>query len=116
MIEAVEMKGPFPSGMFSFISGPTQWDWETGRLARGQWYRVIRPFIDFNGDSHPANEQWKFIGTMFSKFDDVLVLCVATSDGSEWSISLRWTPDSQEKVIKSFSEFVVSIELSPMET
>ena len=78
-------------------------------MVRGGQYRVINTFVDAYGHSHAVGEHWEFIATMFSKFDDELTLCVRTSDGKEWTISLRWLPGLQEKIIEHFSEYVTIV-------
>lgn len=104
------MKGPYPSGTWISDSPVSQWDWERTRLVRGHKYKVVKSFVDAHGDRHSVGEEWLFITTMFSKFDDELILCVRTDAGDEWTISLRWKPGLQEEIIENFSDYVSPVE------
>ena len=102
------MKGPYPPGTLLNPAAATEWDWEKNRLVRGQRYRVLNSFVDGDGDEHQPAEEWIFITSMFSRFDDELSLCVLF-DSAEWKIPLFWTPDAQQEVIEHFGRYVVPV-------
>lgn len=103
------MRGPFQSGTCVNPISPSEWDWEQKQLARGKRYRVIRPFIDADGDSHEVDEEWVFISAMFSKFDDLLTLCLRFPSGEDWSLPLIWRQDKQEEVVENFRTYVKQV-------
>ena len=105
------MEGPYPNGTYWYLEiPPTEWDWERGRLIRGERYRIIQPFTDANGDEHPVGEEWLFLRAMFSRFDDLLILCVRFSSGEEWKIPLLWKKDKQEDIIEHYRNYMVHID------
>ena len=61
---------------------------------------MVVPFVDTDGDQHPVGEQWTYIGSWFSKFDDEVTLFVSQSDGTNLVFSLKWTPEAQQHVIE----------------
>jgi hypothetical protein len=75
-------------------------------LVRGERYRVIKPFIDADGDVHLAGEEWAFVSAMYSKFDNLLTLCVHLSSGDEWALPLLWKKDKQAEIIEHFPTYV----------
>jgi hypothetical protein len=100
------MQGPYNPGTFSNLAPAHIWSWERGQLVRGQVYRVIRPFTGSDGSNHPVGEEWRFLGEMFNKFDDELILCVQFPSGQEWKISLIWTADQQAEILNRWSNYV----------
>lgn len=87
---------------------PSDWDWEKTRLVRGERYRVIRPFADADGDEHPLGEEWQFLGSSFSKFDDELILYVRLKSG-DWEFPLIWNASKQQNVIECWREYIARI-------
>ena len=106
------MNGPYPPGTHDNPVPPTEWDWEKSRLIRGNRYRVVEFFLDADGDRHEVGEEWTFVTSMFSRFDDELTICVRQDSGDEWRIPMFWKPDAQEKVIETFSNYVTPISSS----
>ncbi len=100
------MKGPFPPGTWTIDSPISEWSWENGRVTRGQRYRVSKPFTDAHGDRHSIGEEWTFLRSMFSKFDDELIMCIRDASGDEWSITLLWKAEYHEMIIESFRDYV----------
>jgi hypothetical protein len=100
------MNGPFPPGTWTSDAPASDWSWERGRITRGHKYRVIRPFTDAHGDRHSIGEEWTFIRSMFSKFDDEIILCVRSASGDEWAISLLWKAGSHDVIIENIHEYV----------
>ena len=101
------MQGPFIRGTLINPIDPSEWDWETNRLVRGQSYRVIKAFVDADGDRHSIGEEWCFITSMFSRFEDELVICVRSKADEEWKVPMVWTPNAQQEIIENFNCYVV---------
>ena len=76
-------------------------------LVRGRRYRVIRPFVDFDGDEHREGESWIYLGRNFLPYEDGLSLFVSLDGDQEWHIRMRWTPEDQEPIIDLLHEYVV---------
>ena len=100
------MQGPYGRGTFRHLPPPDNWSWETGLLERGRVYRATRAFTDADGTDHPVGEAWQFLGEMFNKFEDELILCVKFPSGKEWKIPLIWSADRQAEIINRFSDHV----------
>jgi len=99
------MTDPMPQGHWRAA-------WEHSRpefcgLLRGQWYRVVRAFHDFDGDEHPVGETWVFLGHNFLPYHDGLSLFVSIDGHREWHIRLRWTAEDQGPIIDSLQEYLV---------
>jgi hypothetical protein len=62
----------------------------------------VKPFTDADGDTHGVGEEWVFISATFSKFDDLLTLCLRRSFDEEWTLPLLWKKGEQEEVIEDF--------------
>ena len=104
------MKGPHKSATFSFPGPPSRFHWEMHRLPQGHRYRVVKRFVDADGDEHEVGAEWEFICTMFDRQSDELSICVRQDDGTEWQISLIWTPEAQQSIINGFKSFVTPVE------
>jgi hypothetical protein len=76
-------------------------------LTRGQRYRVIRQFVDLDGDNHPVGEEWFFVSSGFVPYDDLWSLFVAFDDGQEWCIPLH--AKKQTATVHNVEEFVKSV-------
>jgi len=96
------MIGPYKQGEHASLPEPSSLDWESGRLIRNNKYAVVQAFTDFDGSLHCAGECWVFLGTLFSKFEDRLTICVKKEDGTEWRIPLCWKRVQQESIIEEF--------------
>lgn len=101
------MRGPYPPNALQPLPSPSSFDWEHGRLQRGAEYRVINEFRDADGDLHAIGETWRFIGTRFSRFDDLLTLVIGDAAGRYRDIPLLWTTDGQERVIENVDHYLV---------
>ena len=77
-------------------------------LQVGKTYTVISPFIDFDGKNHGIGETWRLLRTNFVPYEDGLSIFVEVN-GNEEQIRLRWRKENQEKLIESFSDYVVEI-------
>jgi hypothetical protein len=108
MFKELVMQGPHMPGAHEPLGLPSQWDWETGRLIRGQRYHVIKSFVDADGDRHSPGEEWVFVGSMFSRLDDLLTLVVRSDSGEEWLVPLFWTHDAQREIIEHFGQYVAT--------
>ena len=78
----------------------------TTRAGRALW--VIKPFRDADGDEHPIGQEWIFVSTLFSKFDDELTLCIRDVSGEEWKIPLIWKPDRHMDVIENWQQYLAA--------
>jgi hypothetical protein len=67
----------------------------------------VKAFRDADGLTHPLGETWTFLASIFSPYDDELLIAVALPDASEWRIRMIWTPDGQDRVIERFTNYVV---------
>jgi hypothetical protein len=96
------MIGPRPNGQWMSRLRPQPFK----HLAVGQRYRVIRGFVDFDGDHHPVGEVWTFLGQNFLPCDDGLSLFVSLDGEREWHIRMQWRPEAQAAVIDSLHDHV----------
>jgi len=103
------MNGPYASGSLLNPAPPSEGDWEAGRLARGQRYQVIKPFIDGDGDRHQPGEIWTFIASTFSQYDGELTIMVRLPSGEEFKIPLLESAHDQLDVIEGFANHVAPI-------
>lgn len=78
-------------------------------LVPGQTYRVIKPFVDYDGTVHPVNESWRFVEKSFLPYEDGLSLFVERNTQTV-SIRLQWREEAQAELIDNFSDFVVVAE------
>ena len=95
---------------------PKSMDWqhlivEFHGLVAGNPYQVCNSFVDAAGDEHKVGENWLLVGSMFSKFDDLVTLCVSLKDGSQHELPLSWRRGEQGHVIESFSQFLIQAPL-----
>jgi hypothetical protein len=97
------MNGPIEPANEWYPASETHW--EAGCMERNRAYRVVQPFLDADGDLHDVGEEWIFLGAMFSRYDDELVLGVQLN-GQEYRISLLWKPEAQESVVENFTRYV----------
>ena len=97
------MQGPFDKETCTKVSAGTDWE---QCLKRGQRYRVVKLFCDFDGDVHSVGEEWRFIGSSFLPHDDGLSIFVADDDESEWHIRLCWRPNEQQQICENFRDYV----------
>jgi hypothetical protein len=100
------MQGPYSQGTYTGLPAPSVGAWEQYRLVRGNAYRVIKTFNDADNHNHPVGETWIFLGAMFNKFDNELVLCVRLAESAEWKIPLIWQTDKQQDVIESWKAYL----------
>jgi len=63
--------------------------------------------VDSDGDEHRVGEEWTFVGTLFSKFDDELTICIRRDSGEEWMIPLIWKKGMQQEVIERWQEYLM---------
>src|SRR5260221_10518727 len=79
--------------------------WERCNLKRGQGYRVTKAFTDADGMQHVAGEEWAFIGSKFSRFEDEYILSICIEPSSIQSLRLSCAVDQQDEVVKHFGEY-----------
>ena len=74
-------------------------------LVPGQAYRVVVPFRDYDGITHPVGEAWRFVAKSFLPYEDGLTLTVER-DEVQIPLRLQWRPETQAQIIEEFSAFV----------
>lgn len=94
------MHGPKSPG---FWSADAKASWEF--LQRGKRYRVVKAFVDQDGDTHAPGETWTFVGSAFQPQEDGLSLFVQIGD-AEWQIRLQDRPEAQQAVVDDLAEHV----------
>jgi hypothetical protein len=104
------MQGPYLTGSHAEVATVSPGAWEENRIFRGRRYCVVKDFRDADGELHAVGEEWRFIASMFSPYDDELMLVICKDDDREWRIILRWTPDAQQQVIENFQHHVRPME------
>jgi len=77
---------------------------ERGRLIRGKRYKILRSFIDRDGDFHPENEQWIFVGGGFSNYDNLLLLYVQPNRDI-YRIPLQSVKEHQKDIFDHWEEY-----------
>jgi hypothetical protein len=108
------MKGPYHNQGTAKSAFPDPWPWEYGRVVRGRWYRVTKPFVDADGDTHAVGEEWQFIKSSFLPYDEFYILFVRLRDDpGEWRIKLRWRDDtpSESEILEHFADYVKPLEM-----
>ena len=98
------MHGPRASGHWSGSPGCRR---DFAFLAAGQRYRVSAAFTDFDGDVHPAGEEWTFLGASFLPYDDGLSLFVSLDGSQEWHIRMQWRPEAQGDILDGLASYLV---------
>ena len=78
-------------------------------LVSGQTYRVTKQFTDADGRHHSAGEEWTFMGSKFSRFEDEYVISIRVGSGSIESFGLICEDDKQYEIVKRFYEYVSQI-------
>lgn len=78
-------------------------------LRAGMRYRVVRPFTDYDGETHPSGEEWIFVRTSFLPYDDGLSVFVEDESGQQRQIRLQWRDEAQGPVIDHLSDYVKAV-------
>lgn len=78
-------------------------------LLPGHRYRVVKEFIDFDKDVHPAGEEWTYIGTAFLPYDDGRSLFVSADGIREWHIRMQDREEEQRGILDALAQHVVEI-------
>ena len=73
-------------------------------------YCVTAAFVDFDGQTHPVGERWRFLRKNFLPYDDGLSLFVDV--GREIQIRLQCREEEQGGIVDAFSDYVRE-EVSP---
>jgi hypothetical protein len=74
-------------------------------LIAGSSYRVVKEFVDYDGQPHSIGETWRFIAHSFLPYDDGLTLFVER-DGRNHTFRLQWREETQGEIVSSFSDYV----------
>lgn len=93
---------------------PQTWTAQTparsyGTLIPGRRYEVLRPFVDYDGDTHAPGERWTFLGSNFLPYDDGLSLFVSLDGKQEWHIRLQDRPEEQAAIIATLAQHMVEV-------
>jgi hypothetical protein len=91
------------------IIPPPPSQWEKSCLVRGERYRLLRTFSDADGLKHVIGEEWQFLSSMFSRYDNEYLLSVRLVSGGECRIRLRYEAGKEKEVIDRFHEFIERI-------
>lgn len=102
------MNGPYKNGTFEFPGPPSNRE-STMNLIAGQKCRVVKGFVDADGDQHKIGAEWVFVCTMFDRQSDTLTLCIRKDDGTEWQIPLSWKSPAQDAVIENLKSFITHV-------
>ena len=78
-------------------------------LNAGQRYRVVREFVDYDGDPHPVGEEWRFCGWSFVPYEDGMSFFISLDDRQEWQLRLQWRDDSQGAVLDRLSDYLEAL-------
>jgi hypothetical protein len=100
------MRGPLQKASCENPIPPSEGKWEKRNLERGRRYRVNKAFTDSDGDNHQIGEEWVFVSSMYSKFDELLTLCIQDSTGQYWQLPLFWKKEKQGEIIEHIDKFV----------
>ncbi len=104
------MQGPYEAGSIDSHIPPSAESWESRHgLIREKRYRVMKDFIDLDGDNHPSGEEWLFVAGLFSKFDDEITICIRRDGNDDWKIPLSWNAEQQQHVIENIADYVKRI-------
>lgn len=77
-------------------------------LKSGRRYRVVKAFVDFDGDLHAVGEQWDFLGSAFLPYDDGLSLFVSLDGTNQWHIPMQCRPETQGEVVARLDDYLVA--------
>ena len=102
------MHGPHPAGFWSgrpSANGGSQ----HGCLHAGRRYRVVREFVDYDGDCHPAGEEWRFCGWSFVPYEDGMSFFVSLDDRQEWQLRLQWREEAQGAILDHLTDYLQAL-------
>ena len=75
------------------------------QLQKGQVYRVIKPFTDFDGILHPAGKEWTFDEISYLPYDAGLSLFVI-ENGQRTHYRFWDSVEGQEQLLQTFMNYV----------
>jgi hypothetical protein len=75
-------------------------------LEVGARYIVVREFVDYDKDLHPAGETWTYLGYNFVPYHDGLSLFVSLDGVQEWQMRMQWIPEEQGAIISALEDHV----------
>lgn len=99
------MYGPEERGHWTSHTGPNCGA-SYAFLQSGQHYRVLKSFVDFDGDKHCPGDQWEFLGYSFLPYDDGVSLFVSLDGVREWHIRMQDRPEEQGSILENLGEFL----------
>ncbi len=78
------------------------------QLKKGEAYKVIKSFIDFDKTVHQVGETWVFDKIIYIPYDTILVLCVISNSKNK-QILFQDGIGAQEKLLANFMNYVEKI-------
>ena len=106
------MYGPEDQGHWTSHTGPN-----CGKnyafLHAGEWYRVVKSFMDFDEDEHSPGEHWEFLGYSFLPYDDGLSLFVSLDGTREWHIRMQDGPEEQGSILENLGDYLEPVTGEP---
>ena len=78
-------------------------------LQPGYRYRVTRPIVDYDGQTHPVGEEWTFLRSSFLPYEDGLSLFVRPDEGPERQIRLQWREEAQGALIDALHSYLEAV-------
>lgn len=99
------MYGPERAGYWSSIETPNCCK-RHEFLRAGRRYRVLESFMDFDGDTHLAGEEWEFLGSAYLPYDDGVSFFVSLDGVREWHIRLQRRPHAQGKILDALDTYL----------
>lgn len=66
-------------------------------------------FSDYDGHTHPAGEEWMFLGYSFSPYDDGMSFFVSLDGLQEWQIQLQLRSEEQGHVLGHLPDYIEAL-------
>lgn len=74
-------------------------------LEKGETYRVVKEFADYDGIIHKIGKTWIFEGTNFVPYHSGLSLFVI-ENGQKTMYRFQAEPDEQQEILDNFMDYV----------
>lgn len=78
-------------------------------LVPGRTYRVRKQFSDADGGQHAIGEEWAFIGSKFSRFEDEHIISIRSASCATKSFGLIYEESEQYEIIRHFRDYVTEL-------
>ena len=103
------MKGPYRLDEHHKFTPSDEPHWAKDWMKCGERYRVTKAFRDGDGDEHPVGEEWIFLGSDFSIYDNMRLLQVSLTLGQVWIFPLFTDRERQKALAESFYTYVQKV-------